>query len=91
MLVRLMDLLKVNGINAIFTSLTSTENTVQADMTVDAVSSLADTWIKVQNAEMGAGRKRSLLIVKSRGMGHYNDVCEFSITGKGVQLKPTKN
>ena len=42
------------------------------DLSVDAVSSLADTWIKVKNEEENGESVRNLLIVKSRGMGHYN-------------------
>jgi circadian clock protein KaiC len=89
MLVRLMDLLKVKGINAIFTALTQTTAS-NMDPTVDAVSSLADTWINVQNTDGGSGRKRTLLIVKSRGMGHYNNPCEFTISNKGITLSTTK-
>ena len=49
MLVRLMDMLKINQINALFTSLTHEGNNDFNDLTVDAVSSLADTWIRVSN------------------------------------------
>jgi circadian clock protein KaiC len=90
MLVRLIDFLKVNGINAIFTSLTHAGSGITGDFTVDAVSSLADTWIDLKNELDGKQRKRTLLIVKSRGMGHYNGLCDFSITDKGVQLNPVK-
>ena len=49
MLVRLLDILKVNGINALFTSLTHQHRNEYNGFTVDAVSSLADKWIKVKN------------------------------------------
>jgi circadian clock protein KaiC len=87
MLVRLMDMLKVNQINALFTSLTHEGSNEYNDLTVDAVSSLADTWIKVSNMEKDGSRKRALNIVKSRGMGHSNGFCEFSIQDKGIALK----
>ncbi len=87
MLVRLMDLLKVNQINAFFTSLTHPHADEHFDFTVDAVSSLADTWIKLNNDSSGSLRTRSLSIVKSRGMGHSNEINEFSIHEKGIQLK----
>ncbi len=86
MLVRLIDLLKVNGVNAIFTSLTHHGADTFSDPTVEAVSSLADTWISLANDNTGDGRNRSLVIIKSRGMGHYNGVSHFRITGKGVTL-----
>jgi circadian clock protein KaiC len=87
MLVRLMDLLKINQINAFFTSLTHQTSNEYDDLTVDAVSSLADTWIRVANEDRGIKRIRTLDIVKSRGMGHSNRVSEFIITDKGMQLR----
>lgn len=91
MLVRLMDFLKTYQVNAIFTSLTHLENNEYNDSTVDAVSSLADAWINVKN-EIGNGeRVRTMLIVKSRGMGHYNNPFVFSISGKGLQIITPKD
>lgn len=86
MLVRLMDLLKTNKINAMFTSLTHIQETEYQDATVDAVSSLADTWINVTNTQQNGNRKRKLVIIKSRGMGHSNEEHEFIITNKGIKL-----
>ena len=87
MLVRLMDMLKVNQINALFTSLTHEKGNDYNDLTVDAVSSLADTWIRVSNDEKNEARQRNLSIVKSRGMGHSNLVWEFIILNKGIKIK----
>jgi circadian clock protein KaiC len=86
MLVRLMDTLKLKEINAVFTSLTHAGNSEYKDATVDAVSSLADTWINVSNAKLGSGSTRELHIIKSRGMGHKNTQQNFVITGKGIQF-----
>jgi circadian clock protein KaiC len=90
MLVRLLDMLKVNGINAMFTALTHQPINATIDLSVDAVSSLADTWIKVKNEEENGDRIRTLLVVKSRGMGHSNELWKFIITDKGIQLINTK-
>src|SRR5436305_6171837 len=68
MLVRLLDMLKVNEINAMFTALTHEPVKEYLDLSVEAVSSLADTWIKVRNEEKSGGRIRNFLVVKSRGM-----------------------
>ena len=87
MLVRLMDMLKLNQINALFTSLTHERSNEYNDLTVDAVSSLADTWIKVSNTEKNVTRERMLNIVKSRGMGHSNRIWEFGVEDKGIKLK----
>jgi circadian clock protein KaiC len=87
MLVRLMDLLKVDQINALFTSLTHEKNNDYSDLTVDAVSSLADTWIRVSNDEKNGARQRNLSIIKSRGMGHSDLVWDFTIQDKGIKIK----
>jgi circadian clock protein KaiC len=86
MLIRLMDTLKTNQINAMFTSLIHHGNIEYNNSTVDAVSSLADTWINLRNEEQNNERVRSLLIVKSRGMGHSNNKQDFIITGKGLHF-----
>jgi len=87
MLIRLMDTLKMKKINAIFTSLTHSGTSEYNDATVDAVSSLADTWINLTNEQnKGEERVRSLLIVKSRGMEHLNSKQEFIITSKGLKF-----
>ena len=87
MLVRLMDTLKTNQINALFTSLTHQLASQHNDATVDAVSSLSDTWINVRNGDRATpDRVRSLLIVKARGMGHFNNQKDFTITSKGIQF-----
>jgi circadian clock protein KaiC len=90
MLVRLMDTLKINQINGLFTSLTHNHAGESNDSTVDAVSSLADTWINVRNEEAENSRVRSLLIVKSRGMGHFNSQQDFVITNDGIQFINSK-
>jgi circadian clock protein KaiC len=85
MLVRLLDMLKVNGINTMFTALTHELINKSMDLSVDAVSSLADTWIKLKNGEETNG-DRNLFVVKSRGMAHTNQVWNFTITDNGIKL-----
>ncbi|UOG74709.1 circadian clock protein KaiC [Hymenobacter tibetensis] len=84
MLTRLIDFLKVNNITALFTSLIS--GTLQMDTTEEGVSSLVDTWISVRDLEGIGERNRGLSILKSRGMAHSNQVREFIITDRGIQL-----
>ncbi len=86
MLIRLMDTLKTYQINALFTSLTQSSFESCHDPAVDAVSSLADTWINLKNEDRHNQRARSLLIVKARGMGHENNEQPFVITKKGIQF-----
>jgi len=86
MLVRLMDTLKINQINALFTSLAHEGYSEHSNSTIDLVSSLADTWLNLKNEERNSQRVRSLFIVKSRGMGHSNNQQDFTITDKGIHF-----
>ncbi|CAN5398165.1 circadian clock protein KaiC [soil metagenome] len=88
MLVRLIDMLKGKGISSFFTSLSDDS---EMNPTEVAVSSLADTWIKLQNKDSDNGRIRNLVIVKSRGMGHSNEINHFTITGKGIVIQPAND
>jgi circadian clock protein KaiC len=90
MLVRLIDMLKVKQITAFFTALTHNLSSEYIDFTVDAVSSLSDTWIRVRNPEYDPKRVRTLSIVKSRGMAHSNDLKNFVITKKGIIFSETE-
>jgi len=84
MLTRLIDLLKSEGITALFNSLTS--GGAAAEQSEVGVSSLMDTWLLVRNLESGGERNRALYILKSRGMPHSNQVREFQITARGLHL-----
>jgi circadian clock protein KaiC len=86
MLVRLIDMLKINNITALFTSLNKQNENLRPDLHEESVSSLVDTWISVRDMEGVGERNRGLFIIKSRGMGHSNQVREFVITPKGIQL-----
>jgi circadian clock protein KaiC len=85
-LVRLIDLLKLNNITALFTSLTQQNISSTNELTEESVSSLVDTWITVRDVEGVGERNRGLYILKARGMGHSNQVREFIISDKGVKL-----
>lgn len=86
MLVRLIDMLKINNITAMFTSLSKLTDDIRPDLAEESVSSLVDTWITVRDLEGIGERNRGIFIVKSRGMGHSNLVREFIITGNGIEL-----
>lgn len=90
MLIRLIDVLKQCRINAYFTSLTHQGRT-EHDTTVDAVSSLADIWMQVDNESENNNHVRTLRIVKARGMGHETAIQHFIITTKGIQLPNREN
>ncbi|SDN15754.1 circadian clock protein KaiC [Methylobacterium phyllostachyos] len=84
MLLRMIDLIKARGITAIFTTLRSDGSLVQDDDL--GVSSLMDSWIKLQNMEANGERTRTLYVIKARGMSHSNQIREFLMSSSGIQL-----
>jgi len=84
MLTRLLDFLKMSQITAMFTSLTS--GGANLDQSEVGVSSLMDTWFIVRNLESSGERNRALYILKSRGQPHSNQVREFVLSRKGLDL-----
>ena len=84
MLTRLIDFLKVREITGMFTSLTSSRNEIE-DSEV-GVSSLMDAWLLVKNIESNGERNRGLYILKARGIAHSNQVREFVLTDRGIEL-----
>lgn len=84
MLTRLMDFLKTKQITAMFTSLT--DSTTDVEDSQVGVSSLMDAWLLVKNIESNGERNRGLYILKARGIAHSNQVREFLMTDKGIEL-----
>ena len=50
------------------------------------VSSLMDTWLLLRNIEHNGERNRTLQVLKSRGMAHSNQVREFILSKRGIEL-----
>jgi circadian clock protein KaiC len=84
MLLRLVDYLKLKNITALFASLTNSG--YYQEITDMAISSLIDTWLLLRDIEIGGERNRGLYILKSRGMAHSNQIREFKLTDKGIEL-----
>ena len=84
MLVRLIDFLKSRDVTAVFATLTGGADALE--QTEIGVSSLADTWLLVRTIEVGGERNRGLYVLKSRGMAHSNQIREFVMTERGIQL-----
>jgi circadian clock protein KaiC len=82
MLMRLSDFLQNEGITVMLTALTKSISE-QID---EGVSSLVDTWLLVRDIELNGERNRGLYVMKSRGMKHSNQVREFIISDKGLEL-----
>ena len=84
MLTRLLDQLKLGRVTTVLTILT--QGSPSPESTDADISSLADTWIRLRDIEFGGERNRGMYILKSRGMAHSNQIREFVLTGKGVNL-----
>jgi len=84
MLIRLIDFLQEEHITVMFTALTL--NSIVTEQTDEGVSSLVDAWLLVRDIEYNGERNRGMYIMKSRGMKHSNQVREFVITDKGLDL-----
>jgi circadian clock protein KaiC len=84
MLLRLVDFLKMKRITAFFTSLTSTNDSME--MSDVHISSLIDTWLLLRDIEIGGERNRGLYVLKSRGMANSNQIREFRLTDNGIEL-----
>jgi circadian clock protein KaiC len=84
MLIRLIDFLQDEQITVLFTALSL--NTIVSEQTDEGVSSLVDAWLLVRDIEFNGERNRGMYIMKSRGMKHSNQVREFVITDKGLDL-----
>ena len=83
MLTRLIDYLKAKQITTVFTNLTHLAGLESKE---SEVSSIMDTWILLRDIELGGERNRGIYILKSRGMAHSNQIREFLITSKGVDI-----
>ena len=83
-LVRLADICKTHSITALFTSLSSTGE--QMDQNERGVSSLMDTWMSLKDTDANGERNRVLYLLKSRGMAHSNQLREYRLTDRGIEL-----
>jgi circadian clock protein KaiC len=84
-MMRLIDFLKMKGITAMYTDLITDGSSLA--LTDTAISSLVDTWLILRATELNGERNRSLHILKSRGMAHSNQVREFVMSERGIELK----
>jgi len=81
MLDRKFHLLKARGVTAMATVLSQEDTETAA-----GVSSRADTWLLLRNAESTGECNRLLFVRKQRGSAHSNQVREFLLTDHGMEL-----
>ena len=84
MVTRLIDYLKAGQVTSLFTSLTQGGHLPQ--QSEGAMSSLMDSWLLLQDFEGNGERNRVLYVLKARGMAHSNQIREFLISTKGIDL-----
>ncbi len=85
MLTRLIDYLKGEQITALITTLTKGGDNLE--QTEVGISSVMDTWMVLTDLESGGERNRGLMVLKSRGMAHSNQIREFLLTDHGISLE----
>jgi circadian clock protein KaiC len=84
MMIRLIDFLKQREVTAFLTNLTSGGEALEK--TDIEISSIVDTWLFMRDIELDGERNRALYVLKSRGMAHSNQLREFLLSPKGVDL-----
>jgi circadian clock protein KaiC len=84
MVTRLVDYLKGGQVTSLFTSLTRGGHALQQSEM--AMSSLMDSWLLLQDFEGNGERNRVLYVLKARGMAHSNQIREFLISNRGIDL-----
>ncbi len=84
MLTRLIDFLKTRKVTTLLTGLTSISDKLEAS--TEEIPSLIDTWLSLRDIEHKGERNRGMYILKSRGMAHSNQIREFILSDKGIDL-----
>jgi circadian clock protein KaiC len=84
MLIRLIDFMQSKNITAMFTALAL--NNSLSEQTDEGISSMVDTWLLIRDIESNGERNRGMYVMKARGMGHSNQVREFTMSNSGLDL-----
>jgi circadian clock protein KaiC len=84
MVTRLIDYLKAGQVTSLFTSLTHGGHALQQSET--AMSSLMDSWLLLKDYEGNGERNRVFYVLKARGMAHSNQIREFLISNRGIDI-----
>ena len=84
MVTRLVDYLKAQQITTLFTSLTEGGHSLVDN--VAAVTAPMDAWLSLQDFEGNGERNRVFYVLKARGMAHSNQIREFLISDRGIDI-----
>jgi len=83
LMTRQVDFMKARSITTLLTSLTAND---ESDSAEQPIGSLVDTWLLVKTMEGNGELNRLLYILKSRGTAHSNQIREFLLTSRGIEL-----
>jgi circadian clock protein KaiC len=86
-LTRFIDYLKSKEITVVLTG-AITLRTISRVSSDEGISSLVDTWIMIDDVEIGYERVKIMYVMKSRGMDHSKEVRELKISSEGLSLLP---
>ena len=81
----LLDSAKSRGTTVLCTSVLVDESEYLMTLGV-SIATIADTWMHVTYIANEGERNRALTIIKSRGIGHSNQVRELVLTDSGIDL-----
>jgi circadian clock protein KaiC len=84
MLTRILDLLKRRGITLLMTALTTGSAREETEM---RVSSMVDSWINLDSEPVGHAHRRTIRVVKSRGMEHSHETRELVMSSSGLSVR----
>jgi circadian clock protein KaiC len=84
MLTRLIDFLKTRKVTTLLTGLTNVSDKLETG--TEEMPSMIDTWLSLRDIEYKGERNRGMYILKSRGMAHSNQIREFILSDKGIDL-----
>lgn len=85
MLSRLIDSLKLQGVTLLLTSLVG--SVAALDESDAGISSLIDTWIVLGMQRVAGARRRTIEVLKSRGMAHSDELYAFRLTNDGLRFE----
>ncbi len=86
LLIRLLDFLKLRQITTLMTNLSSSGRA--SEETEIGISSIVDSWLLLRDIELNGERNRGIYVLKARGTAHSNQIREFVLTSRGIELKP---
>jgi circadian clock protein KaiC len=84
LLVRFISLIKDTGVTLLMTELFDDGS---SDVSALSVSSLVDTWLRLRQNESNGELNRLINVVKSRGNPTSNQIKEFTISERGIEIE----